>query len=417
MSLILKNGILSIADITAADITDSTAAGRALLLAANAAAQIEVLGAETPAGAAAKIAAAELTSAQIMTKAGERLIASLADVRGGSNAGTCYFATTRSTSGTFSVRTSTGYARLVNADNTLGAQAGTGNAATSITLTIPASGLHRALGIISVANGGTTRSGDITGITLTNNQLTTFSSTGLSALTNLDLSSNQLTTFSGTGLSSLTTLYLHTNQLTTFSSTGMGALTTLWLYSNQLTTFSGTGLSALTQLILNSNQLTTFSGTGMGALTLLWLTNNQLTTFSGTGLSALINLDLRSNQLTTFSGTGLSALTSLNLNSNQLTTFSGTGLSALTRLLVNNNQITSIDMAGLVLSFAVSGMYGIYGSEINNNLLNGTALNAFYTSLGNDVSANGVITVSGNPGTATDDPTIATAKGYTIVGT
>jgi len=163
------------------------------------------------------ITTAELTSAQIMTKAGERLIASLAAVRGASNAGTCYFATTRSTSGTFSVKTSTGYARLVNADNTLGEQAGTGNATNNITLTIPASGLHRALGIISVADGGASRSGDITNLSLNNNQLTTFSGTGLSALTTLNLSVNALTTFSGTGLSALTTLDLNTNQLTSYT--------------------------------------------------------------------------------------------------------------------------------------------------------------------------------------------------------
>jgi hypothetical protein len=48
-------------DIAAADITDSTAAGRALLMAADAAAQIAALGAETPAGADAKIAAAAIT--------------------------------------------------------------------------------------------------------------------------------------------------------------------------------------------------------------------------------------------------------------------------------------------------------------------------------------------------------------------
>jgi len=266
--------------ITAADITDSTAAGRTLLTAANAAAQIAALGAETPAGAAAQIAAAELTSAQIMTKAGERLIASLATARGASNAGTCYFATTRSTSITFTVKTSTGYARLVNSDNTLGAQAGTGNAATPITLTIPASGLHRALGIISVPFGGTSHSGDITEITLRNNQLTTFSGTGLSALTRLILDNNQLTTFSGTGLSSLTTLYLYGNQLTTFSGTGLSSLTTLYLYDNQLTTFSGTGMGALTTLWLYNNQLTTFSGAGLSALTVLDLANNQLTSYT-----------------------------------------------------------------------------------------------------------------------------------------
>jgi hypothetical protein len=260
------------------------------------------IGAETPDGAAAQIAAAELTSAQIMSKAGERLIASLAAVRGASNAGTCYFATTRSTSGTFTVKTSTGYARLVNSDNTLGAQAGTGDVANPITLTIPASGLHRALGIISVPFDGTSHSGNITEITLRNNQLTTFSGTGLSALTRLILDNNQLTTFSGTGLSSLTTLYLYGNQLTTFSGTGLSSLTTLYLYDNQLTTFSGTGMGALTTLWLYNNQLTTFSGTGLSALTALDLANNQLTSYTNHppligSVGGLIMLNLFNNAL------------------------------------------------------------------------------------------------------------------------
>ena len=288
------------------------------------------------------------TGARIAALAGDRLIASLASVRGASNAGTCYFATTRATSGTFTVKTSTGYARLVNPDNTLGTQAGTGVAGNNITLTIPASGLHRAYGVISVTNGGTVRSGNIT---------------------TLDLTSNQLTTFSGTGLSSLTTLYL-TN--------------------NQLTTFSGTGLSALTYLDLNGNQLTTFSGTGLSALTNLQLYNNQLTTFSGTGLSALTSLDLSYNQLTTFSGTGLSVLTSLYLDNNQLTSFSDTGLAVLIQLQIRNNNLTSI-LVPLNLSSGMS-----QPSDIGDNDLSFEALQAFLDSLA--VTTTGRIKYAGNPG-------------------
>jgi len=306
----------------------------------------------------------------VMSLAGDRLIASLAAVRGASNAGTCYFATTRATSGTFTVKTSTGYARLVNPDNTLGAQVGTGVAGNNITLTILASGLHRAYGIISVTNGGTTRSGDITAI---------------------NLSSNQLTTFSGTGLSALTSLGLDSNQLTTFSSAGLSALTTLYLYNNQLTTFSGTGLSSLTNLNLGSNQLTTFSGTGLSALTTLYLYNNQLTTFSGTGLSSLTSLTLDNNQLTTFSSTGLSSLTALEIPNNQLTTFSGTGLSALTKLYIENNNLTSILATGLNLSFSSVG-----GSDIGDNDLSLEALQAFVNSLA--VTTTGRIKYGGNPG-------------------
>jgi len=328
----------------------------------------------------------------VMSLAGDRLIASLAAAGGASNAGTCYLATTRATSGTFTVKTSTGYARLVNPDNTLGAQVGTGVAGNDITLTIPASGLHRAYGIISVANGGSTRSGNITYLYINSNQLTAFSGTGLSALVDLSLSSNQLTTFSGTGLSALTYLDLYNNQLTTFSGTGLSSLTYLNLQDNNLTTFSGTGMSALTYLNLYNNQLTTFSGTGLSALVDLSLYSNQLTTFSGTGLSSLTSLFLSSNLLTTFSGTGLSALTDLYLNNNLLTEFSATGISALTNLSIQDNNLTSILATGLNLSFT----YYNSGSDIGDNDLSLAALQAFVDSLA--VTTTGIIEYGGNPG-------------------
>ena len=290
------------------------------------------------------------TGARIAALAGDRLIASLAEVRGVSNAGTCYFATTRSTSGTLTVKTSTGYARLVNPDNTLGAQVGTGVAGNSFTLTIPASGLHRAYGVISVTNGGTTRSGNITILNLTYNQLTTFSGTGLSSLTGLYLGNNQLTTFSGTGLSTLITLYID---------------------NNQLTAFSGTGLSALTDLNLG---------------------NNQLTEFSGVGLSALTSLNLGNNQITTFSGTDLSLLAQLYLSNNQLTEFSATGMSAVDTLYIQSNNLTSILATGLNLSFYVYGT----GSDIGDNDLSLEALQAFVDSLA--VTTTGIIEYAGNPG-------------------
>jgi hypothetical protein len=362
---------------------------------------------ETPAGADAKIAAAALTPAQIMSKVGERLIASL-QVPRPANAGTAHFATTRATSGTFLVRTSTGYARLINADGTLGTQAGTGAAGNNITLTIPASGLHRALGVLSVANGGSVRSGDITVLQLYNHQLTTFSGTGLSSLTELSANDNLLTSFDGTGLSSLTSLVIYNNQLTTFSGTGLSSLTSLNISSNQLTSFSGAGLSSLTSLSLSGNQLTSFSSIGLSSLASLYLSGNQLTTFSGTGLSLLNDLDLNSNQLTSFSGAGLSSLTTLYINDNQLTSFSGAGLSSLTSLYLSSNQLTSIDGGGMELSYVY---YYYYGSDFQYNNLSASALNAFFTTLGD---AAGVLMVANNPGSATCDPSIATAKGYTV---
>ena len=67
----------------------------------------------------------------------------------------------------------------------------------------------------------------------------------------------------------------------------------------------------------------------------------------------------------------------------------------------------------------------VVGALATNNNLNGTALDQFYTDLSSTAATGttatptqyGVIDVSGNPGIATDTPTIATAKGYVILGT
>ena len=320
------------------------------------------------------------SAARVMSLIGDRLIASLATVRA-SNAGTCHFATTRATSFTFSVKTSTGYARIVNPDNTLGAQVGSGVAENSIAISSPASGLHRAYGVISVVNGGSARSGNITYLSLNTALLTSFSGTGLSALTELYLPYNQLTSFSGTGLTALTKLVLNNNQLISFSGTSLTALTYLELSDNQLISFSDTGLSALTYLELSYNQLISFTGTSLSALTELYLSNNQLTSFSGTGLSALTYLELGGNQLTSFSGTGLTALTSLFLYINQLTSFSSTGLTALTLLQLSDNQLTSFSGTGLsaltdlylennqLTSFSGTGLSALTYLQLRNNQL------------------------------------------------
>ena len=96
-------------------------------------------------------------------------------------------------------------------------------------------------------------------------------------ITGLGLSNNQITSFSGTGLGSLNALYLDNNQLTSFDGTGLSSLLVLELPNNQLTSFDGTGLSSLTQLYLQNNQLTSFSGGDISSLTRLYLQNNQLT--------------------------------------------------------------------------------------------------------------------------------------------
>ena len=55
-----------------------------------------------------------------------------------------------------------------------------------------------------------------------------------------------------------------------------------------------------------------------------------------------------------------------------------------------------------------------YTFSVANCKLGATELNEIYTNL--PTVTGQTITVSGNYGTATDDPTIATAKGWTVTG-
>ena len=271
------------------------------------------------------------TGPGVASAIGAQLIAAL-QVAWPANAGTFHFATMRSTAGGFSVKTTTGYARLINADGTLGTQAGTGVAGNDIILTTPASGIHRPLGVVSVALAGSVRSGNITDIHVP--------SMGVSAVADLSIF---------TGL--------------TYFAAGINQLTV---------TPSFAGLTALTYLILNDNYLTTPPVfTGLAALKTVNLTGNRFMTLSFAGLNPAVisDIEVGGNLLTSVSN-----VPPLNVGFNQLL-------------------------------------------DISNNLLPASELNASYTALGASPSGkNNAVAVNGNPGTSSDTPSIATGKGWTVVG-
>jgi hypothetical protein len=69
----------------------------------------------------------------------------------------------------------------------------------------------------------------------------------------------------------------------------------------------------------------------------------------------------------------------------------------------NCNSIASNGFTGHKFTFSVA-----------NNKMSAAALDTLYTNLATVVGQ--TITVTGNYGTAGDDPTIATAKGWTVTG-
>jgi len=277
-----------------------------------------------------------VTSDQIMSTIGSNLITSLKSARSNEqNAGIYYFATYNNASGTFTVKTSSGRARVVNPTNGLDSQVGDGVAANNINCTLSSTstnGLPRAFAVISVASGGSVRSGNINDISMP---------------------SKFVTNFDGAGLS------------------GLGSLT---LYSNSLTSFSAAGMSSLISLDLNDNSLTSFSTAGMP-----------------------------------------SYVTYINLANNSLTNFSATGVVEISILNLDNNSLTGVNMNNVAAGgYYTNSVYYSLGLDVSNNNLSADALDAMYTSLGLTLDA--VIDVRDNPGAESSNASIATAKGYTVIG-
>ena len=112
---------------------------------------------------------------------------------------------------------------------------------------------------------------------------------------------------------------------------------------------------------------------------------------------------LQSVELDTSSGTNFSIMFSScsSLQSVELDTSSGTSFSSMFH---GCSSLSSVILTGCKYTVSVA-----------NGVLSGTALDALYTSLGTAAGSQ-TITVSGNHGTSSDTPSIATAKGWTISG-
>ena len=262
---------------------------------------------------------------------------------------------------------------------------------------------------------------DLTYLAASSNKLTNFDATGLTNLEFINLTANMLVRFNGRDLSSATTLQLGGNALRTFVGAGMSSLVTLLLSANDLRTFVGEGMSSLVTLLLGNNVLTKFDGRGLNSVEILRAENNSLSTFSTEGLANIINLDLRNNPLTSFNSVGLTRegyelfLSNCNLSSLEINYESAHKVLLLDLISNSLSSLRLVNVQGydLPLQFTRS----IF--RLNDNNLDADALNQIYTDLApiaDGVYENGYpnIVVTGNPGIGLHDPTIAEDKGYTV---
>jgi surface protein len=152
---------------------------------------------------------------------------------------------------------------------------------------------------------------------------------------------------------------------------------------------------------------TSVVGTGFQyfAATTLSLKNLTISNAVHTSIGGLLNSGssfspLNGSGTFAFSSSAVRAIKTISVNCSGVTaapspqTFSTTGFT----------NVSSIIMTGMKYAFSVQGMR-----------LDGTALDALYTSLGTAAGAQ-TLTVTTNHGTVDDTPSIATTKGWTVTG-
>lgn len=122
-----------------------------------------------------------------------------------------------------------------------------------------------------------------------------------------------------------------------------------------------------------------------------------------------------SQAITTADASGCTSLRGFNLSSSATPYNSWAGVSTLPAALVSVRAVGVIGSGGMYSQFSPYPANVMEGINVAGQSLSAAALNQLYEDLGNGINS-ALIFVPGNPGTADDNESIATGKGYTIFG-
>jgi hypothetical protein len=147
--------------------------------------------------------------------------------------------------------------------------------------------------------------------------------------------------------------------------------------------------------------------------------STSLKSINVSGCSSLNQISLTDALIETLDLKNLSVLFSANVtNCSNLHTLDMTGCTLLGRGYFANNALTTVYAKGCSPSAGKYKYKPVSGLDLNTNMLSATAINNLFDDLDPaDPVFHQVplLNVSNNPGSATCDPTIATAKGYVVI--
>jgi hypothetical protein len=223
-----------------------------------------------------------------------------------------------------------------------------------------------------------------------------------------------------TGCSSLEYFSCSGTNLSSIDFSGVASLTTAYIQNNlHVTSLDVSGCTGLALLFVNSSTFTSLDVSTCSSLVSFYCGTSDLTSVTIGELPNLANLAIYNSPITSIDVSGCPSLFSLNLsNCQSITSLNLNGLDNLDRVTcMFCSSLSSIRAVGVG-----GGMYGYYStfySVTGGFLLRGCnldedALNQLYTDLSSTDGA--TILTTGNRGSGFDDTGIATAKGYTVMG-
>lgn len=138
--------------------------------------------------------------------------------------------------------------------------------------------------------------------------------------------------------------------------------------------------------------------------------NNQLISLDVNENSALTRLNCNYNELKNLDLSKNPALTDLYCDHNELKNLDLSKNPALTYLACNNNRLTTLDLSKNPVLTLVNIMQNLFEAEIE-----GKGLNPLFRTLHSNIKEFKAIVIEWNPGTAACDPSIALAKGWSVL--
>ncbi len=240
----------------------------------------------------------------------------------------------------------------------------------------------------------------------------------------LDCSMNNLTSLDVSGNTRLTELYCNNNSRLSSLTMSYSMLRTLNCSSCALTSLDLSRSNRLENLSCYHNELTSIDLSACIDLTFLDIDGNKFTALNLSKNRNIKGLICDDNSIAVLDLSACTALTTLECNNNSLATLDLSNNGDLITVTCNNNLLAALDLS----NNAKLATFSCHGNRLtsitigaNNTRLHSVSCQsnwleaALFDAIFESLPPSGTIAIYNNPGTATCNTSIATAKNWTVI--